>query len=224
MVRIALAAVLLTALVVAGRMLPLGDWVAAFQVWVKSIGPAGYVAYVLVYVLFCVLLLPASPLTIGAGAIFGFVTGSLVVIAGGTLGATASFLLARTALRRRVERMIAGNARFRALDRAIAREGGRIVFLVRLSPLFPFAYINFAFGLTGVRTAAYVIATFLGIIPLTLAFVYISATATEIATSGMGTARLALNAAGVVLALIATAYVTRVATRAIRRAGVDEAA
>lgn len=222
--RIALGVLLLSAFVAAGRMLPLGDWIAGFQGWVRGVGPAGYLIYILVYILFCVLLLPASPLTIGAGAIFGFVEGSLVVIAGGTLGATASFLLARTALRARVERMIAGNARFRALDRAIAREGGRIVFLVRLAPVFPFAFINFAFGLTGVRTAAYVVATFFGIIPLTLAFVYISDTATRVATGGMGTARLALNVAGVVLALVATAYVTRVATRAIRRAGVDEAA
>lgn len=213
---------LLAALVLAVRMLPLAEWITAFQTWVRGVGFAGYVAYVLVYVLFCVLLLPASLLTIGAGALFGFVKGSIVVVIGGTLGATASFLLARTVLRKKVEAMTAGSAKFRALDRAIAREGGRIVFLVRLAPVFPFAWINFAFGLTGVRTISYVAATFFGIIPLTLAFVYISAAATSAATAETGAARMALNIAGAVLALIATAYVTRLATRAIRRAGVDE--
>lgn len=212
----------LAAFVLVARALPLGEWIAAFQAWVRGVGFAGYVAYVLVYVLFCVMLLPASLLTIGAGALFGFVKGSIVVVIGGTLGATASFLLARTVLRKKVEAMTAGNAKFRALDRAIAREGGRIVFLVRLAPVFPFAWINFAFGLTGVRTLSYVVATFFGIIPLTLAFVYISAAATSAATADTSTARLALNIAGGVLALIATAYVTRVATRAIRRAGLDE--
>lgn len=220
--KLILGVALLAGFVLAARMLPLGAWIAEFQSWVRGVGFAGYVAYVLLYVLFCIFLLPASLLTIGAGALFGFAKGSAVVIIGGTLGATASFLLARTVLRKRVEAMTAGNAKFSALDRAIAREGGRIVFLVRLSPVFPFSWINFAFGLTGVSTLAYVVATFFGIIPVTLAFVYISAAATRAATVDLGTLRLALNIAGGIVALGATAYVTRVATRAVRRAGVDE--
>jgi uncharacterized membrane protein YdjX (TVP38/TMEM64 family) len=125
-------------------------------------------------------------------------------------------------MRRRIEAATAKNAKFRALDRAITREGGRIVFLVRLAPVFPFAYINFAFGLTGVRLVPYIVATFLGIIPLTLAFVYISAAAAQAASTDMSGARLAINIAGGVLAVVVTAFVTRVATRAIKRAGVDD--
>jgi uncharacterized membrane protein YdjX (TVP38/TMEM64 family) len=221
-VRIVLAGIVLIALLAAMRLLPLGGWIASFQAWVKELGPIGYVVYILAYMVFCVVGLPASPLTIGAGAIFGFVKGTIVVVIGATLGATLSFLLARTVMRRRIEAVTAKNAKFRALDRAITREGGRIVFLVRLAPVFPFAYINFAFGLTGVRTLTYIVATFFGIIPVTLAFVYISATAAEAATADMSTARLALNIAGGVLAVVATAFVTRVATRAIKRAGVDD--
>jgi uncharacterized membrane protein YdjX (TVP38/TMEM64 family) len=220
-VRIVLAGIVLIALLAAMRLLPLGGWIASFQAWVKELGPIGYVVYILAYMVFCVVGLPASPLTIGAGAIFGFVAGTIIVVIGATLGATLSFLLARTVMRRRIEAVTAKNAKFRALDRAITREGGRIVFLVRLAPVFPFAYINFAFGLTGVRTLTYIVATFFGIIPVTLAFVYISATAAEAATADMSTARLALNIAGGVLAVVATAFVTRVATRAIKRAGVE---
>jgi uncharacterized membrane protein YdjX (TVP38/TMEM64 family) len=166
--------------------------------------------------------LPASPLTIGAGAIFGFVEGAIVVIIGATLGATASFLLGRTIMRRKIEAMAANNPKFRALDRAIAREGGKIVFLVRLAPVFPFAYINFAFGLTGVRTLSYVVATFFGIIPVTLAFVYIADAATRTATADMSTTRLIINIVGVVIAIAVTAFVTRLALRAVRRAGIEE--
>lgn len=216
------AILLLAAFLTAMRFLPLGAWIASFQAWVKEIGPVGYVVYVLVYMVFCVLGIPASPLTIGAGAIFGFAAGSIVVIIGATLGATLSFLLARTVMRRRIEALTADNAKFRALDRAITREGGRIVFLVRLAPVFPFAYINFAFGLTGVRLWSYVVATFFGIIPVTLAFVYISATAAQAASTDMSNARLAINIVGGVLAVVATAFVTRVATRAIKKAGVDD--
>lgn len=223
LLKLVLVVVIVAAFVLTARMLPLGVWIAQFQEWVRGMGVVGYVAYVLLYVVFCVFLIPASPLTVGAGAIFGFAKGSVIVVIGATLGATASFLLARGALRQRVERMTAGNARFRALDRAIAKEGGRIVFLVRLAPLFPFAWINFAFGLTGIRTIPYVIATFFGIMPLTLVFVYVSAAAVTAATSDPGPLRLGLNIAGVLLTLLVTGYVTRLATREIRRAGVEEA-
>ena len=220
--KVILAAVLIAAFFVTIRVLPVGDWIERFQHWVKDLGPIGYVVYVLAYVIVCVTFLPASPMTIGAGAIFGFVEGAIVVIIGATLGATASFLLGRTIMRRRIEAMAANNAKFRALDRAIAREGGKIVFLVRLAPIFPFAYINFAFGLTGVRTLPYVVATFLGIIPVTLAFVYVADAATRTATTDMDSTRLIINIAGVVIAILVTAFVTRLALRAIRKAGIEE--
>lgn len=220
--KVILAIVLIAAFFIAIRLLPVGQWIERFQDWVKDLGPIGYVVYVLAYVLVCVTFLPASPLTIGAGAIFGFVEGAIVVIIGATLGATASFLLGRTIMRRKIEAMAANNAKFRALDRAIAREGGKIVFLVRLAPIFPFAYINFAFGLTGVRLLSYIVATFFGIIPVTLAFVYIADAATRTATSDMDSTRLIINIVGVVIAILVTAFVTRVAVRAIRKAGIEE--
>ncbi len=220
--KVILAIVLIAAFFIAVRLLPLGQWIETFQAWVKDLGPVGYLVYILAYVVVCVTFLPASPLTIGAGAIFGFVEGAIVVIIGATLGATASFLLGRTIMRRKIEAMAANNAKFRALDRAIAREGGKIVFLVRLAPIFPFAYINFAFGLTGVRLLSYIVATFFGIIPVTLAFVYIADAATRTATADMDTTRLIINIAGVVVAILVTAFVTRVALRAIRKAGIEE--
>jgi uncharacterized membrane protein YdjX (TVP38/TMEM64 family) len=217
----AVAAVVIVA-IVAMRILPVGEWLAAFQSWVRGLGPAGYVLYALAYIVCCVLFIPASALTLGAGAIFGFAKGSIVVLIGATLGATASFLLARTVLRKRVESMTASNAKFRALDRAISRDGGKIVFLVRLAVVFPFTYINFAFGLTGIRLGAYVIATFLGIIPATLAFVYLSATAAQAVTGAADRTRLTINIVGVIIAIIVSAYVGRIATRAIRKAGIDD--
>lgn len=217
-----LGVVVLAAFIVAVRLLPLGEWIGSFQTWVKDLGAIGYVVYVLVYIVFCIFFLPASVLTFGAGAVFGFVKGTIIVVIGATLGATASFLLGRTIMRRRIEAMTASNPKFRALDRAIAREGGKIVFLIRLAPVFPFAFINFAFGLTGVRLFPYVLATFLGIIPVTLAFVYIADTATRTVTADMDATRTAIQVAGIVFAIIATAFVTRVALRAVRRAGIEE--
>jgi uncharacterized membrane protein YdjX (TVP38/TMEM64 family) len=194
----------------------------SFQGWVIGLGPLGWVLYALVYAVCCVLFVPASILTLGAGALYGLGTGTAVVLAGATLGATLSFLLAKSVLRKRIERMTAGNAKFQALDRAISKEGARIVFLVRLAPVFPFTYINYAFGLTGVRTLPYVVASFFGMIPGTFAYVYLGSAAAGAASGEADTTKKIVQIAGAVVALVVTIFVARVATRAIRSAGVAE--
>ena len=158
-------------------MVSIADLLRSFQQAVVGLGPAGWVLYALVYAVCCVLFVPGSILTLGAGAIYGLPLGFAIVLTGASLGATLSFLLARGALRKKVEKMTAGNPGFRALDRAIAREGAKIVFLVRLSPLFPFTYVNYAFGLTGVRTLPYVLATVVGMIPGGIAYVWLGTAA-----------------------------------------------
>ncbi len=221
-VKILLGVLFVAGIVVLFRVLPVTAWIGEFQHSVRGMGWLGYVLYVLVYIVCCVLIIPSIALTLGAGAIYGFVVGSIIVVIGATLGATAAFLLARTILRKRVETMTAANARFRALDKAIAREGAKIVFLVRLAPIFPFTWVNYAFGLTGIGLVPYVLATFFGIIPAALAFVWLSATATAAATGTASTTRIVINVAGAIVAILVTVFVARLATVAIKRAGVDE--
>ena len=194
-------------------------WLRDFQAWVAALGPIGYVVYALGYGVIGVFF-PASILTLGAGAIFGVVGGSIVVAVGATIAATLSFLLARTVLRKRVEAMAAKNPKFRAIDRAIAREGAKIVVLVRLSAVFPFLFVNYAFGLTSIRLVPFILATFFGILPLTIAFVYLGAAGAAVATQR--NARAAITVAGALIALGVSVYVGRIAARAIRRAGVDQ--
>jgi uncharacterized membrane protein YdjX (TVP38/TMEM64 family) len=196
----------------------------SFQGWAAGLGPLGWVLYALVYAACCVLFVPASILTLGAGALFGLATGTAVVLAGATLGATLSFLLAKSVLRKRIERMTAGNAKFAALDEAIAKEGAKIVFLVRLSPVFPFTYINYAFGLTGVKTLPYVLASFVGMIPGTFAYVYLGAAARAAASGGTDATKKAIQIGGAVAAVLVSVFVARVAAKAIRSAGVGRPA
>ena len=186
-----------------------------------DLGPAGWLIYAVVYAACVVLFVPASILTLGAGAIYGVGVGVAVVLVGATLGAVLSFLLARTLLRERIEHMTQDNARFRALDRAIAKEGAKIVFLVRLAPVFPFTYINYAFGLTGVATLPYVVASLVGMTPATFAYVYLGSAAAHAAT-GASTTRTVVQVIGAVAAIVATVFVARIAARAIREAGVEE--
>lgn len=210
---------LLIALLFAVRTLPVAEWLEAFKTWVRDQGALGYVLYVLAYIVCCIFVVPALALTLGAGAIFGFVAGSIVVIIGATLGATAAFLLARGVLRRRVERITANHVKFRALDRAITREGTKIMWLVRLSGFPPFTWVNYALGLTGVPLRPYILTTFFGIIPGTLAFTWAGA-AGAAALSGTGNRILLIvTACG---AILVSVFIARIALQAIRRAGVEE--
>ena len=218
-VKLALALAVIAALVVAFRLLPVAEWLTQFQAYVRNVGPIGYVIYALVYAVCCVLFIPASVLTLGAGAIFGVVEGALVVIVGATLGATLAFLLARTVLRKRIERMIASNAKLAAVDRAIGREGTKLMLLMRISGFPPFTWINYALGLTGVRLLPYVLTTLFGIIPGVFAFAYAGAAGAAVATGSGNRIGLIVTAVGAVLVSI---YIARVASRAIKRAGVDD--
>lgn len=222
LLKIAAALIVVGALIVAFRVLPVGDWLRSFQTYVRGLGALGYVVYIVVYAVCVVAFVPASILTLGAGAIFGFVGGTIVVVIGATIGATLSFLLARTVMRKRIEAMTASNKKSRALDRAIAAEGMKIVFLVRLAVVFPFTYINYAFGLTAIPLWRYVIATFLGIIPATAAFVFASSAATKAAAGETGNITKIVYIAGGVIAIVVSILIGRVATKAIARDGVED--
>jgi len=208
-------------LIAAWHFLPVAEWLRHFQRYVRAAGALGYVVYVLVYAACCILFVPASILTLGAGAIFGLAAGTAVVVIGATLGAIGSFALARGLLRKRIETMIGESGRFQVLDRAIASEGAKIVFLIRLAPIFPFTYVNYAFGLTAVRFIPYAVTTLIGIIPGTFAFTYLGYAAAGATTGGSST-RSIIQIGGAVAALVVTLFVARVATTAIRRAGVSE--
>jgi uncharacterized membrane protein YdjX (TVP38/TMEM64 family) len=207
--------------IAAWHFLPVAVWLRHLQRYVRGAGAIGYVVYILAYAACCVLFVPASILTLGAGAIFGLIGGTLVVVAGATLGAICSFALARGLFRKRVEGSIGKSQRFQALDRAIASEGAKIVFLVRLAPIFPFTYLNYAFGLTAVRFVPYAAATLIGIIPGTLAYVYLGYAAAGATTAGSST-KTVIQIGGAVAAVVVTFFVARLASRAIRRAGVDK--
>ena len=218
--KIAIGVAFVVAFVVMLRLLPIGTWLTEFQSYVRKAGPIGYVVYALVYAIVG-LFFSGSVLTIGAGAIFGMVAGTIVVLVGATLTATIAFVLARTVLRSRVERLVASKPKFAAVDRAVAREGAKIVLLVRLAAVFPFLFVNYAFGLTGIKTGAYILATLLGIVPGTVAFVYLGAAGAALATQNA--TRTAFTIAGVVIAFAVSIFVARIASAAIKRAGVEDA-
>lgn len=215
-------AVALVAVLLLGRAA--SSQLVAFAQWVETLGAWGPVVFIVGYVLGALAFVPGSLLTIGAGAIFGLATGAVYVFVAATIAACSAFLLSRTVARQAIEKRIAGNARFAAIDRAIASDGRRIAFLLRLSPVFPFSLLNYALGLTRIRFADYAVAC-IGMLPGTLLYVYIGSLAGDLAavaagaetTEGSGLRR-AFFVAGLVVTAIVTVLITRIARRALAEA------
>ena len=219
--RLLLAAAVLVALVLVGRQA--GAAVLRFAGWVDGLGGWAPAVYVLGYVVATVAFLPGSLLTLGAGAVFGLVQGTLLVLLGATLGAAAAFLVSRYVARGMVERRLAGNRRFAAIDRAIGADGRRIVFLLRLSPAIPFNLLNYALGLTRVRFGDFLLAS-AGMLPGTLLYVYYGKVAGDVARLAggapmpRGAGYYVVLALGLAATVVAAALVTRTARRALEEA------
>jgi pyruvate/2-oxoglutarate dehydrogenase complex dihydrolipoamide dehydrogenase (E3) component/uncharacterized membrane protein YdjX (TVP38/TMEM64 family) len=221
--RLVVGGLVLVALIVLVRTLPVTDWLLAFVAWIRGAGTTGMAVFVAAYVAACVFFLPAFLLTLGAGFAYGVVTGSFLVWLSASLGATVAFVLGRTVARDAIAHRVETNPKFASIDRAVGREGRKIVFLTRLSPMFPFVLLNYAYGLTKVGLRDYVLGTSLGMIPGVVMYVYLGSLFTSVAelatgnTSG-GTAKQVLTFVGFAATLAVTIVVTRIARRALDEA------
>lgn len=189
--------------------------------WIDQAGPIAPLVFSLLYVAACVFMLPGAILTLGAGAVFGVVRGTLFVSLASTLGATAAFLTGRYLARAMVARRVAGNPTFKALDEAVADQGWKIVGLTRLSPIFPFNLLNYGFGLTRVSLRDYVLASWIGMIPGTVMYVYLGSlagTLAELGAKDSGGTRSFAEWGLYLLGFMATVAVTVVITRIARQA------
>lgn len=185
---------------------------------IEQLGVWGQVLFVVIYVMATVLLIPGSALGLGAGAMFGVVRGSVLVSLASTLGATCAFLLGRYLARNWVAKKIEGRAAFSAIDQAVANEGWKIVFLTRLSPMFPFALLNYAYGLTRVSLRDYVLASWIGMMPGTVMYVYLGSLARAgVANHERTPTEWALYGVGLIATVAVTVVVTRIARRALAK-------
>jgi len=210
-------------LLVATRFLPITDWVRDGLTWVDGLGAIGPVVLAALYVLATVLFVPGVLLTFGAGILFGLVKGAITVSIGSTLGATAAFLVGRYFARDAVAQRIQGNAKFEAIDRAVEREGWKIVGLTRLSPVFPFNLLNYAYGVTNVSLRDYFFASWIGMMPGTLLYVYIGTAIGSLANLGAGgrersTAEWIFYGVGFLATLAVTVVITKIARKALAEA------
>ena len=221
--RLIVLIVIVIALFLAMRFLPVQQWLRNFNDWVGQMGVAGIFIFIGVYAIATVLLAPGSILTIGAGFAFGLWKGFLAVSAGATLGAALAFLVARFIARDKVEAIAKRNEKFRNIDDAIGKQGAKLVFLLRLSPVIPFNLSNYFYGLTGVKFWPYVLASWIGMMPATFLFVYIGTAgkAAVSAAAGAGTMThgwhyWTVMGVGLAATIAVTIWVTKIARNALK--------
>lgn len=193
-----------------------------FSGFIEGNGPAGYALFVAVYAGLEILAIPAIPLTMSAGLLFGSITGTIIVSISGTVAASAAFLIARYFARDRILKLVEGNKKFLAIDKAIGENGFRVVTLLRLSPLIPFSLGNYLYGLTSVKFVPYVLGSWLGMLPGTWAYVSAGAFGRAIiqeeSNVGLtgGNGQLLTLGLGLLATALAAAYVTKLAQDAVK--------
>jgi uncharacterized membrane protein YdjX (TVP38/TMEM64 family) len=220
---VALIAIII-ALFLAMKFLPVREWLTNFNDWVGQMGAVGMFIFIVVYAAATVLLAPGSILTIGAGFAFGLWKGFLAVSGGATLGAVLTFLVARFIAREKVEAIAQRDDKFRKIDNAIGEQGAKLIFLLRLSPVIPFNLSNYFYGLTGVRFWPYVLASWIGMMPGTLLYVYIGAAGKAAVSAAAGGEAVkhgwqywTFMSVGLAATVAVTIWVTKIARDALRK-------
>lgn len=138
---------------------------------VQSLGAWGPFIYILSCIIASLLFCPAIPMLLLAVP-FGALYGTIYAEIGLTLGASASFLLARYTLRSFIEDYVKRNLMFQKIDEGVKREGWRMVMFTRLVPVFPFNLQNFAYGLTGIRFWTFTMISGICMLPSIAAYVF----------------------------------------------------
>ncbi|HVA66839.1 MAG TPA: TVP38/TMEM64 family protein [Elusimicrobiota bacterium] len=196
-------------------------WIEAALRGIRNMGAWGPAAFITLYVSSTVALIPGSVLTLGAGALFGVLWGTIYVSIASVTGASLAFVIGRYLAKSWVSRKMEGNQKLKRLSKAVAKEGWKLTLLVRLSPVFPFNILNYAFGLTEVSFRDYVLASWLGMLPGTILYVYLGSLAKDLAQLGLdrnrhkSPAEWALEITGLAATAAVTVVISRLAKRAL---------
>jgi uncharacterized membrane protein YdjX (TVP38/TMEM64 family) len=209
------AAVLVGSLLVLARALPLEVAASVLRSWIEAQGVQAPLIFGVIYVFAVVAMLPASLLTLLAGASFGPVVGTVTVVLSANIGAAIALLIARYLARERIESLARRRPKFAAIDRAIDEGGWKIVALLRLSPVVPFNVQNYLYGLTSIGFWTCVVTSLFAMLPGTFLYIYLGHVAGTV--SAAGNERSGWEWLLMVVGLLATATVTVYVTVLARR-------
>ena len=215
--KMALSVVILGILGVIGR--EFGGYLPRFLLWIDTLGVWAPVTFILTYVAATLTFVPGSLLTMMAGAVFGLVAGTFYTFVGATIGSAFAFLIARYLARDAIQHRLVRYPKFAVIDQAVGLEGFKIVLLLRLSPVFPFNFLNYALGLTTVPFRAYMLGA-IGMLPGSVVYAYSGMLAGDVlALAGGAPSNSGLGYyVTVILGLLATVLVTMGIIQTARRA------
>lgn len=219
-IKLVLLVVVILGVITLSRQIDVQDIFAQALDRIQELGWIGFAVFALLYTVSTVFFLAPTVLTLGAGAAYGVVKGTMLVSVSSMLGASTAFLLGRYFARDVIAGRVEGNPRFKAIDDAVAREGWKIVGLTRLSPVFPFSLLNYTYGLTPVSFRAYFFASWIGMIPGTVMYVYLGKASGTVALigaedAGKSPGEWALLVIGLLATVAVTVFVTRLARKAL---------
>lgn len=206
--------VAVVSIVVLLRLLGVAERLGDLKEWIRGLGSWAPLGFVLIYIAAVVAALPALPLTITGAALFGSVTGVILVSIASTAGAGLAFLVARYAARERMVRRFSGNDTFQKLDRMTKEHGAVVVAITRLVPIFPFNLLNYGFGLTGIPFGTYLFWSWLCMLPGTVLYVVgVDAVLSGLSRGEIPWPLIAVAAAAAVILI----FLVRIAQRRLRR-------
>lgn len=219
--RLLLAGTLLAALIAMAWLVPFEAAVDSIAGWAEQRPLLAFSAALLGTAMSIILAVPITITALLCGFLFGWLEGLLIVWLAGMVASTATFWIGQTLLREALERRIRKRATFKALDRAIHRNGFQVVLLARLVMVLPYIMLNYCLGLTGIRLRDYFWATNIGMLPPFALLVFLGSTSKNLATAMSGEISLTTDqwligglAAAMVLATAALIY--RLAGKTLR--------
>lgn len=193
--------------------------------YIQSLGNMGYGFFALLMISLQVVPIAAAfILTLSAGAIFGAPMGTLTVLVCSTISATISFFLARNFGREGLLEAAKESKQFIALDKAFSEADFStsltLITLLRISPVLPFAWANYVFGLSPVPASAFSIGTFVGCLPAVTSFVVAGEAGASVIIDGAPTNPY-LTALGIAATLGAITFAGNLATDALKDMDID---
>lgn len=213
---------LLVAMVVAAITLPVNEWLGVAATWIEENPLPGRILFVAGFIVLTALMVPGSVLMLCGGYLFGMALGFPLTAIAIALGALASSFVSRTLARDWLAQRFAEDARFKAIDRAVANKGFLIVLLSRLSLLIPYNVLNLIYGLSGISLLKMTTATAIGMIPAVALYTYLGSIAGNfdelIANRSQQdwVSQLVLFS-GLVMVIVVTLVIHRTATRELQR-------
>lgn len=198
-------------------VLPVAEWVLRTARFIQDLGPWGIAAYAFLYIVAILALAPGTMLTLAGGFIWGPLVGTLIAWPTATVASTTAFLVGRYLAHEQAERIFGRRPLFLAVVRAVERDGIKIIALLRLSPVMPFNFFNYAFGLTRLRVRTFALGNVIGILPNTVLYAYLGSLAKSVTELGSGGAKVpgALYWIGLLITVGVALFVARSAKRAL---------